>query len=199
MGKRKTDYTPAAYAERLRKERQRRMHLRASDSTYRDRQNARQNARRAEKDRANPEVRARRLTKAAEWRNPRKEEAVVATRAWRAANPDKVKIQRADSKRRELQKSREKKAYFRPEVFAAVLAMQEGRCAICRMEFGTTAATSPRADHCHSTKKARGALCHRCNVTEGLIAKIGLTPTEFAARLEEYLTNPPAQQIQDLV
>lgn len=47
----------------------------------------------------------------------------------------------------------------------AMVASQDGKCLICLEPF-----TSPRAthvDHCHSTKRVRGILCHRCNTKLG--------------------------------
>lgn len=36
---------------------------------------------------------------------------------------------------------------------------QGNKCAVCKQEF----VKIPCVDHCHSTKKVRGLLCHRCN------------------------------------
>ena len=54
------------------------------------------------------------------------------------------------------------------ETYEAMLRDQNNRCAICR----TDSTNSPRAkmfyiDHCHSTSKVRGLLCHKCNFAIG--------------------------------
>lgn len=48
-----------------------------------------------------------------------------------------------------------------------MLASQNGRCAVC---FTDTPDGKGRfhVDHCHSTSKVRGLLCHRCNTGLGL-------------------------------
>lgn len=53
-----------------------------------------------------------------------------------------------------------------PVEFAARLAEQSGRCAICPAEFGATRAGKKQrlaVDHCHETGKVRGLLCANCN------------------------------------
>ena len=92
---------------------------------------------------------------------------------------------------------REQRTGFTPAVFEATIAVQGHCCASCGRPFGGH--LRPHADHCHSTNTPRGVLCRTCNVVEGLIQKTGLHPSEFAARLERYLANPPAQQITDLL
>lgn len=50
-----------------------------------------------------------------------------------------------------------------PEDYAAMLAKQEDRCAIC----GGTQDRALSIDHCHATSKVRGLLCVHCNTTLG--------------------------------
>ena len=51
--------------------------------------------------------------------------------------------------------------------YQQLLTKQNGRCANrgCRSLFG--AQNRPCIDHCHSTKRVRGLLCHGCNVALG--------------------------------
>lgn len=62
----------------------------------------------------------------------------------------------AEQKRRWLLASR---YGLTPVEFAAILAAQDGCCAICR-----AALTKPHIDHDHATGAVRGILCHGCNI-----------------------------------
>lgn len=74
-----------------------------------------------------------------------------------------------------------------------LMRVQDGRCGVCRAAFALEgkAKRFQHVDHCHSSQQARGLLCTRCNSAEGLIRRLGITPTEFAAKLEAYLDAPP--------
>ena len=58
-----------------------------------------------------------------------------------------------------------------PEVVAAKLAEQGGRCAICPAQLSATLESlkrrETRIDHDHVTGVFRGVLCHRCNLGVG--------------------------------
>ena len=43
-------------------------------------------------------------------------------------------------------------------------------------------------DHDHQTGNVRGVLCMACNMVEGQMKNIPLTPTEYGSKLETYLT-----------
>lgn len=47
--------------------------------------------------------------------------------------------------------------------FEAMFADQDGRCAICRVEFEAEGARTVFVDHCHFDRAVRGLLCVRCN------------------------------------
>lgn len=54
------------------------------------------------------------------------------------------------------------------EAYAALLAVQEGRCAICRADQpGGRWNKNFFVDHDHRTKMVRGLLCHNCNAGVG--------------------------------
>ena len=53
-----------------------------------------------------------------------------------------------------------------PEDYAALLAKQDGRCAICG---GLLNSKTPCVDHDHVTGEIRGLLCSSCNVAIGLM------------------------------
>ena len=70
--------------------------------------------------------------------------------------------------------------------------VQRERCGCC----GTWITLRAALDHDHKTNAIRGLLCRSCNVAEGVILKTGLTPKAFAERLEQYLSNPPANDLE---
>lgn len=82
------------------------------------------------------------------------------------AGEEKKKRRRAGAKKRIAQYQRKhnlKKKYgLTLEAYEALLAEQKKRCAICRLPL-----RRPHVDHKHKTKKARGLLCHGCNVGLG--------------------------------
>lgn len=46
-----------------------------------------------------------------------------------------------------------------PETFNEMFLQQDGKCAICGVEYHATL----HIDHCHTTGKVRGLLCNNCN------------------------------------
>ena len=84
-------------------------------------------------------------------------------KAWRDANPDKIKAHRQASYRKNHAAAREYawRKYGVELTFAEFEAMRDaqgGACAICRAE-------TPKLcmDHCHVTGRVRGLLCFPCN------------------------------------
>jgi len=76
-----------------------------------------------------------------------------------------------------------------PEDRAAILAFQDGLCAICGPWTGYNGKTRALStDHCHKTGIVRGALCKHCN---DLLGRVRDSP-EALERAAEYLRNPPA-------
>ena len=56
--------------------------------------------------------------------------------------------------------------------YNAMVDKQENKCAICiqpetRLNSGGTSVSRLCVDHCHTTNKVRGLLCHSCNVSIG--------------------------------
>jgi Recombination endonuclease VII len=75
-----------------------------------------------------------------------------------------------------------------PEEFAAMVAAQGNRCAICDRDMG--AGMSRHIDHCHATGRLRGLLCTRCN---GALGMAGDSPERLRAMadyIERYQTEP---------
>lgn len=134
-----------------------------------------------------------------EWRAERRKRAAICLR-WRHENPEKYKAQRArnaSSQRASNAEARRKKLFFPGGLFETLVILQGNACQVCDSLF--TKENPACADHCHRTRTPRGLLCRRCNTAEGMISKTGLTPSEWAVRLEEYLINPPAKDILDLL
>lgn len=48
-------------------------------------------------------------------------------------------------------------------LYEEMLVDQGGKCAICRIDTPTGKHGSLHIDHCHTTLKVRGLLCHNCN------------------------------------
>jgi len=56
------------------------------------------------------------------------------------------------------------------EQYDDMLHHQNGECAICKSkDVGRKGAKYFNVDHCHSTGKVRGLLCHNCNIILGKI------------------------------
>jgi hypothetical protein len=87
-------------------------------------------------------------------------EAIAAARAWARANPDRQhKAQR---------KSHLKRMFgITVEQFDAMLASQDGRCAIC--DTNDPGQRHFHVDHDHATNVVRGLLCGNCNKALGLM------------------------------
>lgn len=66
-------------------------------------------------------------------------------------------------------KPRSNRLYYNKVEYDKFYQLQNGKCAICGVESGSGNRGDKLAlDHCHSTQKLRGLLCHRCNTAIGL-------------------------------
>lgn len=174
MGKRKADCTPEEWARVLEQGRELRRAKQAAVPEY-----------------------ARQRQKA--WRDANRERVNEAAKRRRLANIDTHKEKAREQYRKHRAKrlaessarSREKWSGFSRALFEATLTVQGHKCAVCGAPLGEGATS--HADHCHDTKTPRGVLCLHCNTAEGRIRRAGLTPLEFALRLQAYLDTPPAE------
>jgi hypothetical protein len=90
-------------------------------------------------------------------------------------------------KRRLAFKHRERKYGLVKAQFDAMLAAQNGQCAICQTPFKSERLAN--VDHCHTTGKVRALLCHRCNFAVGLIENEDPTRTAaIHAYIQSYKT-----------
>jgi hypothetical protein len=109
---------------------------------------------------------------------------------WRSKNTDKVKGYTNKYARANRPKQREwflrTKYGITPEQWDEILKSQNGVCAICK--------TCPEnglwhTDHNHTTNKARGILCSRCNHALGLFKESSKSLLSAIAYLEKYKEN----------
>jgi hypothetical protein len=103
-------------------------------------------------------------------------------RRWRAANRDRVKANNAAyAERHPERKKRDHRQWWlrlyglTQEDYAALLAAQDGVCAICQQpeRYIDARTGEPRrlaVDHDHETNRVRGLLCGRCNRSIGQFA-----------------------------
>lgn len=112
------------------------------------------------------------------WTAENREKSNAKTRRWRAANRDLVNArQNARSAALGFEGRRAKKLKYSfgltPEQFDAMHSAQGGKCAICGgdgiqwQKNSKTIKVRLAIDHCHSTGKVRGLLCHGCNTALG--------------------------------
>jgi len=84
--------------------------------------------------------------------------------------------------RLEKQSTRVRAMYgIEPDEYIAMYNAQNGRCAICGKK--PTTKRGLHVDHCHTTGKVRGLLCHGCNVGLG---SLGEDP-DILSRAIDYL------------
>ena len=81
-----------------------------------------------------------------------KEKQLAGNRLWQAAHPERVK---------EIREARQARSYGLD--LKTYRKMKKAPCAIC----GKKVPGKMHIDHCHTTKKVRGRLCHWCNLAIG--------------------------------
>ena len=96
---------------------------------------------------------------------------------------------RAECKECRKSYERLKKTGWSPEDYEYAWYRQEGKCAICGCELGTSRYTKPAADHDHKTGKLRGILCTQCNTALGLMKDSPYRLESAIRYLEEHGSN----------
>lgn len=128
-----------------------------------------------------PEEKKRRQEYRNEWRrklrasNPLYREKERKASRERHATPSGKQWQRNMRAKRKLQNPTYHREYLlktkynlTPEQWEKIFLNQGRICAICKSPEPTTK-HGWHVDHCHSTKKIRGILCHSCNTAIGLL------------------------------
>lgn len=128
------------------------LRLKEKEPERRDRQNANRRARRAQ----NPEVRERQRQR---------------TASYFSANRERLNRERCErAKKRtpeERWRSHLRQHYgITPEEYDAMVALQEGVCAIC-LKPPSEKERKLSVDHCHNSQRVRKLLCRFCNVLVG--------------------------------
>jgi len=102
-----------------------------------------------------------------DWKSS--EYAREKAKAWRIANPEKVKEHRINNRDKNYRQELVRKYGVAYEWFDKQYLKQNGCCAICKKQLiGTDKQNKPHVDHCHKTLKIREILCNRCNTVLGL-------------------------------
>jgi hypothetical protein len=127
----------------------------------------------------NPEYKKRQTANSVSWIKirPEKKKAYVENRKNKLAqNPEAL----ADVKRRSKNSALKKNYGITIEHFEKMKSAQNNKCAICKRIEGKIAL---HVDHCHTSKKVRGLLCHQCNWYLGTIE----ADADILPRLIQYL------------
>ncbi|HET8869801.1 MAG TPA: endonuclease domain-containing protein [Aquabacterium sp.] len=177
--KKKADCTPEEWAAHLE-------YHRLRHAANREKERARQR-----EYRSRPEVKERRRLRDSTPEAKAKRRAYAHTPEAKARAKELVAARKADPDRHEkrLSAQRKRRTGMTNSDVQKLLEFQGNKCAVCEREFD---GRQIRADHCHDSGKPRGLLCHHCNIIEGMLRGMALSPNEFAERLHKYLDSPPA-------
>lgn len=96
--------------------------------------------------------------------------AVAKSRAWREANPDRVKALQSSRKPRTTEERWAIMLWvnyrIKPDDYWELHKQQSGLCAICDRPNQTKRGLL-HVDHCHKSGRVRGLLCNGCNLALG--------------------------------
>lgn len=119
----------------------------------------------------------------------------LAQREWRQSRPN----YESDRYRRQKSKERERTLVRKYDVdlaaYGAMLAKQNGQCAICGCDEGSQHNGVFHVDHCHVTGVVRGLLCRGCNHVLGHLRD----DPEALANAIVYLLRSPVPQIPEAI
>lgn len=102
-----------------------------------------------------------------DWKSS--EYAREKAKAWRLANPERVKEHRLKNRQKNYRQEIVRKYGVDFNWFDEQFFIQKGLCLVCAKQLiGSNKQNKPHVDHCHATGKVRGILCNRCNTVLGL-------------------------------
>ena len=116
---------------------------------------------------------------------------IVEARAYVKARPGYHKSVYARSKGQTRERHLVRKYGVTLADYNALLASQDGKCAICRAPEEDQFKGVFHVDHCHSTGKVRGLLCRGCN---HMLGSVGDDP-KLLLRAVEYLVPQVAAEV----
>ena len=140
--------------------------------------------------RANPERYRKARADSYQKESAEKREARrAAGKVWREKNKDHLRA--LNAKWREKNKARTRDNNLRrigwsSALFDLRLAEQDNLCAVCSLDLLTVPSKQRHADHCHTTQKPRGVLCHHCNAALGLAKEDPSVLRALLAYLEKW-------------
>lgn len=106
------------------------------------------------------------------WRKNNKETYNAKQRRYSERHPEKIKEIRDDwyeNNKEKVKFNKIKRVYgLTKEQYDTMLQQQKFCCAICSVNVETQRDKTLVIDHCHTTGKIRGLLCHTCNTAIGL-------------------------------
>ena len=106
---------------------------------------------------------------------------------WAQDNPEKIKAAWKKHRKQNPEYNKEYKLRTRfgmsLDDFNNILSRQNYSCAICKSKTPKRKNSGWIVDHCHTTGKVRGILCHPCNVAIGFLED----SVEILDNAKEYL------------
>jgi hypothetical protein len=143
-------------------------------STHRDKLNANDRAKYAMN-------REKGIARSKAYRELHKEELAIKRHAHYLLNRDVYVAYHRSRREKARERSLQRKYGISLDKFKSILDAQGGKCAIC---FSLNwHGRQPCIDHDHKSGKVRGILCHKCNLTIGMMGE----NAESVKRLWEYL------------
>lgn len=92
-----------------------------------------------------------------------RERLLARNRSWGLLNQEHRRAYRASRARRTKDLTLRRVYGITIDDFDAMVALQDGRCGICRRETPSEGRLGLGVDHDHETGRVRGLLCLRCN------------------------------------
>lgn len=106
---------------------------------------------------------------AKKWKEVNQDHVKQYAKAYREQNKEKLNKNKRDNP--DYHRNLHLKRNYRISLdeYNLMLEAQEGRCLGCTIFYTQSSRGRFHVDHCHTTGKIRGLLCHNCNTALGLI------------------------------